>query len=283
MDCLQNRCIPYREFSDLIYRQAATLRIPLEGAIEITARCNLRCKHCYCVSEPQKEELNFTQVCRIIDEVTQAGCLWLTLTGGEPLLRKDFVDIYIYAKKKGLIISLFTNAALVTPEIADCLREYRPFVTEVSIYGATPQTYESVTGDASALERTIRGINLLRDRQLHIKLKTTVTTQNVHELFQIKEYAKALGLNFRYDAVINPKVDGSNAPCALRLPPEKVVELDLIDEARRRGWEEFCQKFWNLTYPDELFICPAGQTSFFIDAYGWLHACVIAREKGYPI
>lgn len=283
MECPKSQLISYREFSNHLYNQAASLRVPLDGAIELTARCNLACAHCYCVPDSKNEELNYSQICRIIDEITQAGCLWLTLTGGEPLMRKDFQEIYLYAKKKGLIINLFTNAALLTPEIADCLKEYKPHVTEITLYGITPQTYQAVTGHADAFKRAIEGINLLRERGIQIRLKTTVTTQNAQELLQIKAYAKALGLSFRFDAQINPKIDSSKTPCKLRLPPEKAVELELTDELQKKSWDEFCQRFWNLVYPEELFVCSAGQNSFFIDAYGRLHPCVIARHNGYAI
>ena len=79
------------------------------GQFELTHRCNLRCQHCYIVRNNKKAELTYKEICRVIDEVRKEGCLWLCLTGGEPLLREDFLDIYSYAYKKGFIITIFTN------------------------------------------------------------------------------------------------------------------------------------------------------------------------------
>src|ERR1035437_1714272 len=98
---------------------------------------DLAAKHC---------ELTYEEHCRILDEVAEAGCLWLLFTGGEIFARKDFLEIYTYAKKQGFLITLFTNGNLITPQIADYLVEWRPFSIEITLYGATRETYEALTG-----------------------------------------------------------------------------------------------------------------------------------------
>ena len=150
--------------------------------------------------------------------MAEAGCLWLLYTGGETFLRPDFLDIYTYAKKKGFLITLFTNGTLITPEIADYLAEWRPFSIEVTIYGRTRETYERVTGVAGSYERCLRGIRLLAEQRLPLKLKTMAFSVNRHELDAMKQFAGALGAEFRFDAMLNPRIDCSQEPAGGAAP-----------------------------------------------------------------
>ena len=117
MECQHKTQVTYGEFSERIYKKLISKRIPFDGSLELTLRCNLRCVHCYCKPDVSKQEMSYVQVTRVLDEIADAGCFWLLLTGGEPLLRDDFAKIYAYAKKKGMMITLFTNATLLTPSI----------------------------------------------------------------------------------------------------------------------------------------------------------------------
>ena len=283
MDCPHIPIIPYHDFSKRIHDKTVSARIPLGGGIEPTLRCNLKCSHCYVAYDSKKKEMTYEEICYILDEITEAGCLWLLITGGEPLVRNDFLDIYTYAKKKGLIITLFTNGTLVTPEVADQLKEWLPFSVEITLYGATKETYERVTGIPGSFERCMKGIHLLLERKIPLKLKTMVMTLNQHELWDIKKYVEDLGVEFRFDPVLNPGLDGSKEPCKLRIPPEEVVELDLADEKRIKGWKEFCKKFWGLANSDKLYTCGGGQTSFHIDPYGELSLCIMSRMPSYNL
>jgi len=169
--------LSYGEFSLALHQKVADQRVPIAGAIEVTRRCPLRCVHCYNNlplgdQEAARNELTYEEHCRIVDEISDAGCLWLLYTGGEIFLRRDFLDIYTYAKKKGLIVSLFTNGVLLTPEVADRLVEWRPFSIEITLYGRTEETYERITGIPGSFERCMRGIRLLLARGLPLELKT---------------------------------------------------------------------------------------------------------------
>ena len=130
MDCDGGTELAYRDFSKRLRERVAGKRIPLSGSLELTFRCNLRCVHCYLDGQhtpsPEQHELTTSEITDIIDQIVAEGCLWLLLTGGEPLVRPDWKEIYLYAKRKGLIITLFTNGTLLTPEDADFLAEWRP-------------------------------------------------------------------------------------------------------------------------------------------------------------
>jgi radical SAM protein with 4Fe4S-binding SPASM domain len=288
MMCIHLPQLSYGEFSKLIHQKAISERVPISGSIEVTARCNLSCAHCYinipvADKDARRMELNYQEWCSIIDQMMGEGCLWLLLTGGEPFVRHDFLDIYTYAKRNGLLITIFTNGTLITPYIADYLAEWKPFSVEISVYGYTKETYESVTGIPGSYERCIQGIHHLLDRKIPLKLKTMVMTINHHEIRDIKNWAEGLGVDFRYDPVLNPRLDGSKKPCEFRLPPDKAVEFDMLDEKRFKAWKEFIEKFFGAPDTDSLYHCGAGVLSFHIDPYGHMSPCMMSRYIGYDL
>lgn len=286
MDHCQLREISRTEFGERIFDKSEMF--PYAGMMEVTFRCNLNCAHCYVNltdsnDKAIEEELTSQEICHIIDEIVEAGCLWLTLTGGEPLLRKDFLDIYRYAKEKGLLINIFTNATLITPKIADYLKAWKPFVVDVTLYGVSRETYERVTGVPGSFKRCLRGIDLLLERNIAVSLKTVAMTLNHHELREIKEYAEKVGVDFRFDALINLRLDGGKKPAELRLSPEEVVAIDLADEERSEAWKEFWQTFDCPPASDNLYTCGAGLSSFHVDPYGRMYLCGMARNSGYDL
>jgi radical SAM protein with 4Fe4S-binding SPASM domain len=283
MECPHIPEITYARFSEQLHNKIIAERIPIDGSFELTFRCNLKCAHCYAVYDPKKKDMTYKEICHILDEITDAGCLWLLITGGEPFVRNDFLDIYTYAKKKGLIITLFTNGTLVTSEIADYLKEWPPFVVEISLYGISEETYERVTGVPGSFERCIKGISLLLEKKIPLKLKTMVMTLNQNEVWDIKKYAEDLGVEFRFDPILNPRLDGSKEPCKLRISPEEVVKFDLADAKRLKELREFCEKFWGSAKSDKLYVCGAGLNSFHINPYGELSICIMSRVPGYNL
>ena len=121
----------YGQFLARTVDAASTKRVPVNGSYELTFRCNLNCVMCYNNlpgndRQAQARELTLPEIKRIFDQLAEAGCLWLQLTGGEALMRPDFKDIYLYAKAKGFLIRLFTNGTMLTPELADFLAAQPP-------------------------------------------------------------------------------------------------------------------------------------------------------------
>jgi len=283
----------YADWSLGVHQRLGGNRVPFSGTLELTQRCNNRCAHCYNNlsindQDARQRELPYAEWCHIIDEIAAAGCLWLLVTGGEIFLRKDFLDIYTYAGQKGLLISLFTNGTLITPEIADHLVRQPPFSIEITLYGRTRQTYERVAGVAGSFERCMHGVRLLMERDLPLKLKTMALTLNKHEIREMKQFAEVeLGLEFKFDPIINPRCDGSQGPLAVRLTPAEVVELDLRDPDRITEWNEFCDKFngqgLSPGQADMLWRCGGGQNSFAIDPYGRLRMCILSFSDAYDL
>lgn len=283
MDCVHIPSIGYGEFSKRLHKKAFDSRLPINGTFDITSRCNLRCAHCYIQGINFGDELTYPEICRILDQIADEGCLWLLITGGEPLVRPDFMDIYQYAKGKGLFITLFTNGTLLTPEIADFLAKLQPFSIEITLYGMSADTYEKVTGVPGAFERCLRGIELLRERKLYLRLKSMVFSTNRHELEDIKRYADSIGVPFRFDCLINGKLDGSLEPAKLRLSPDEIVMLDLAYEKQVKAWHDYIERYGTVPASDYLYTCGAGLNSFHISSTGQLSVCTVSREPGYDL
>jgi len=289
MECPYIPLLKYSDFSKRLHENIQGKRIPLGGSIEVTARCNLRCAHCYINapvndSQARTRELSTQEFYSIFDQITDEGCLWLLLTGGEPFVRQDFLNIYTYAKKRGMLITLFTNGTTITPRIADYLAEWRPSGIEVTLYGMTEETYEKVTGVHGSYEKCMHGIGLLLERQLPLELKSLITTVNKHEVWDMKAYAESLGVDFRFDPILNLRLDGNRRPEEFRISPEEIVAFDLKDEKRLKDWHEFCSKFSGMPQnPEDLYQCGAGQQVFHIDAYGQLSPCMMARKSSFDL
>lgn len=283
----------YSEFSHHLHAQSIGQRLPITGTVEVTRRCPLTCAHCYNNlpmgdRQAREQELTYDEHCRLIDEMVQAGCLWLLYTGGEVFARPDFLDIYTYAKQQGLLITLFTNGTLITPDIADALTHWRPFAIEITLYGYTKATYERLTGRPGTYDRCLRGIHLLLERDLPLKLKTVAVTLNQHEIWDIKRFAQVeLGVEFKFDAMMNPRIDCSQSPLQVRLEPKEVVALDLLDPERVASWRDFATQFAGPVNPperrQELYHCGGGINGFAIDPYGKMSICVLSHGETYDL
>ena len=283
----------YGEFSRSIHEHYSGQRAPLNVSIEVTRRCPLECQHCYnnlaiADHEARSQELSKEEHFRLLDELVDLGCFWLLYTGGEIFARKDFLEIYTYAKRKGFLITLFTNGTLITDRIASYLKEWPPFAIEITLYGRTKETYEALTGIPGSYERCLRGVALLRDRGVPLKLKTVATTINKHEVASMKEFVEQeLLLDFKFDSLINPRIDCSQSPLAVRLSPEEVVALDLywpnVAAEHRQMAEREIRLSSSPVQSDTVYSCGGGVNSFAIDPYGQMSICVLSHQDTYSV
>ncbi|MFP5262059.1 MAG: radical SAM protein [Blastocatellia bacterium] len=283
----------YGDFSAGIHGRLLQERVALEATIEVTRRCPLVCAHCYNNlpmddREARRGELSYEEHCRILDEIADAGCLWLLYSGGEIFARRDFLDIYTYAKTKGLLITLFTNATMITPRIADYLLEWPPFSIEVTLYGRTKQTYERLTGVPGSYEKCLAGIGLLKERGLPVKLKSVAVSINKHEVWDMQRFAEQeLGLEFKFDAMMTPRIDCSQSPLDVRLKAWEVVDFDLQEPRRVREWKRFAERFNGPLHSPgegaEIYHCGGGVNGFAIDPEGKMSICVLSHFDTYDL
>lgn len=283
----------YSAFSARLHETVRTQRLPVNVTVEVTQRCPLDCAHCYnnlpmTDGAARDAELTTAEHLRLLDDLAAAGCLWLLYTGGEVFARRDFLEIYTEAKRKGFIVTLFTNGTMITPRIADTLVEYRPFAVEITLYGRTRETYERLTGVPGSYDRCLRGIALLKERGLPLTVKTVAVSLNRHEIGAMKEFVEGeLGVPFRFDAMMTPRIDCSQSPLEVRLTPEEIVGLDLADAARRSEWDEFSCAFVGPQqapgHEDEVYHCGGGVNSFSVGPTGLMSICVLSHRDTYDL
>jgi radical SAM protein with 4Fe4S-binding SPASM domain len=279
--------LSYQSFTERIVSSTAGRRIPLSGTIELTNRCPLNCSHCY-NNLPmndiaaRKRELSTNEYKDVLDQLAELGALWVCFSGGEIFARRDFFDIYEYAKNKGFLITLFTNGILIDERVADRLAELRPFSIEITLYGRTQETYDELTRIPGSWAKCMRGIELLLERKLPLKLKTVAVSVNKHEIFDMKTFAEELGVDFKFDSAMNPRIDCSSSPLAVRLTPLEAVDLDLRDPARVEAWRALAKTSVMRALPaagetPQLYDCGGGVSSWAIDPYGNLTICVLSH------
>lgn len=267
-------------------------RFPLSGQWELTCRCNLKCIMCYtdCFNVPAmiRQELRLDEICRIMDEIHEAGCLELCLTGGEPLARNDFLEIYGYAKQKGFLVTVFTNGTLLTEKIADYWVQEPPSMIEISFHGLTKESFDRITQGPGSYERCLRGIRLILERNLPLTLKTTGMTINRDEVLAIKEYIARMSngrrdkVQYKFGSDIRPRLDGSEDVYHYQLPAEEIHAIEQGDPEFRA--ERLRQDRRRDTMPRQgQPLCGGGWHKFHIDAYGRLQLCSNNRRQSYDL
>jgi radical SAM protein with 4Fe4S-binding SPASM domain len=288
---MTTNAISYGEFSSALHQKFTDKRTPIDATLEVTRRCPLECQHCYnnlAMGDlaARNRELTKEEYFVLLQDLADMGVIWLLFTGGEIFARKDFLEIYTFAKQKGFLITLFTNGILINEKIADYLSEFPPFKIEITLYGRTKDTYEALTQMPGSYDRCMRGIRLLLDRGLPLKLKTVGTTINRHEVAAMKEFAEQeLGVEFKFDSLMSPRIDCSQSPLAVRLSPEDVVALDMY-------WPKVAAEHRKVlageigrptVHVSTVYSCGGGVKSFAIDPYGHMSICVLSHQDTYDI
>jgi MoaA/NifB/PqqE/SkfB family radical SAM enzyme len=227
---------------DLLGR-AAIRRQPANAHFELTSRCNLSCSMCYirlgADDSTLKKELPASAWLSLAREAVENGMVFLLLTGGEIFLRPDFFQIYEPLTRMGLILTLFTNGTLITPEIAKRLAHSSPSRMEITLYGATEETYDAVTGIPGSYARCCNGIELLLENRIPLGLKTTLTRQNVGELQAMRRMAHNWGVPLSAGWLLSRRRDGypSNVENC-RLSAQDCVTLESTDQVSFKEWTE---------------------------------------------
>jgi len=281
----------YSEFSLALHEKFTNQRVPIDATLEITRRCPLECQHCYNNLSmgdlaARNRELTKEEYFKLLADLADMDVILLLFTGGEIFARKDFLEIYAFAKQRGFLITLFTNGTLISEQIADYLREFPPLSIEITLYGRTKQTYEALTQRPGSYDRCMRGIQLLLDRGLPLKLKTVGTKTNRHEVASMKQFAEQeLGVEFKFDSLMSPRIDCSQSPLKVRLSPEDVVALDMYWPKVADGHRKVLQaEIGTPAVPvNTVYSCGGGLKSFAIDPYGHMSICVISHQYTYDI
>jgi len=258
---------------------------------ELTERCNNDCRHCYInlpANDPiASEELTTEEWYRIIDEAADLGCLSITLTGGEPLLRPDFKDIYLHIRRTGILVELATNATLLTPELAELLANIPPRApVQITLYGATASTYERITRLKGSYAAAVQGVRLLKTRSVPFILRGVLLADNLGEKDVFQRWAQELaGTSDYIDTTMMLDLRGRRDSLkkdrqisGLRLNPETATALksenrEFYFESMRRFVEQFMGPPGG-----KIFACGAGCSQGAVDAYGRCQPCLLLRH-----
>ena len=258
--------------------------------MELTERCNNNCVHCY-INKPAddtralEDELTRDEIRRILQEAAGLGCLTVRLTGGEPLLREDFEEIYLTARRAGLRVIIFTNATLLTPRLVDLLAAVPPLMkVEVTLYGMRKETYEGVSRRKGSFEAARRGVQLLLEKNIPFIVKGAVLPQNKGDIEAFEAWAKDLpgmasppSFSMFFDLHIY-KTGKNSSIRKLRLSPDEGARM-LSKNKNRYETEtlDFCRRF-SKPEGDWVFTCGAGTDSGLVDAYGRFYPCMMLRH-----
>jgi len=249
--------------------------LPMTALWELTYACNHKCSFCYNCPERGRRELGKEQIIEGLRKIADLGCVFLVLSGGEPLTRPDFFDIAWAGKRLGFALRIYTNGYLVDEIVARKLRDLMPFEIEISFHGARPETFDRLTGVPGSFERVLQGIRNLRKHDLKVNMKCPITRWNQWELREIKALAESLGCHAEFDPVITPRDDGDTSPLALQAD------------------REFLDKLWSPEYVDitheEVPVprndtlvqanCGTGRSTVALDPYGNIYPCVQWRRS----
>lgn len=265
-------------------RQSA---VPLGFTIDVTARCNNNCRHCFINlpagdSQAKENELSLTEILGIASQAVEMGAVWCLLTGGEPLLRADFQDIYLGLKRKGLLVSVFTNATLIRQQHVELFKHYPPRNLEVTVYGIAEATYEAVTRLPGSFKAFRRGLDLLLENSLPVWLKAMALRSNRHELTQIAEFCRRHTKGcYRFDPLLHLRYDRNalrnDEIEAERLLPDEIAALEKSDPERFPALQKHCHELilaeGGCIRDDLLFHCGAGVGGFAVSYDGLFRLC----------
>ena len=258
--------------------------------LEITARCNNNCRHCYINlplddAQAKQKELTFPELKKIIDEAISLGAIWCLLTGGEPLVRDDFFDIYIYLKKKGILPLVFTNAAFINQQHIKLFKKYPPHFVDVTVYGVTEDTYEKVTRARGSFANFKRGLELLVSNKIPLRLKTITLRSNLNEFAEIRKFCRRLPFQrpFRFDPFLILRYDMDHSRNkeirSEKLTAEDIIRLERSDRERSTVLTKKCDVLIN-SLPghvncNHLFTCSIGSSQCTVSYDGFFRPCSV--------
>ena len=220
---------------------AMPARDPINATLELTLRCNLKCKMCMFRHSDRENarlaagELTASQWADMAQQLFDAGTLNILITGGEPMLRQDFCQIYSSIYRLGFLVTLYTNATLVTQEILHTLQKYPPHRIGITFYGASNQTYQSLCGCEDGFDRALAGARMLATLPSALEFRTTLVQDNYRDMDAITQLVeKEFGCPVTHANTVFQSVRGGCMPVAdCRLIPEQTVNMTLTRVAQR--------------------------------------------------
>lgn len=291
---------PY--LSQYFHSQGRRLGMPVSGNFELTARCNFNCPMCYVHLNNEQVaarggELTADQWLRIAEDAKNKGMIFALLTGGEPLVRKDFFEIYDGMREMGLMISINSNGSMLQGKILERFLETPPFRFNISLYGGSNETYRNMCG-LPVYDQVKENIRALRQAGVDVSLNLSITPYNREDLEQIYADAVELDVNVKGSSYMYPpiRVNGEEYGVGNRLSAEESAVYSVEWDRLRFTPEQFELRAKNIAQlvneeqdgcpveDGEGVRCRAGATSFWITWDGKMTPCgMMTQPVVYPL
>jgi AdoMet-dependent heme synthase len=253
--------------------KALKLGTPLGVQLDLTYRCNERCIHCYLDHEDQGE-MTTAEIKDLLDQLAEAGVFFLTLSGGEILMRKDFFEILEHARAKSFCVKLKTNAVLIREREAERIRALGVESVQISIYSHRPEVHDAITKMPASLQRSLAAIRFLRKKGLRVIIANVLMRQNAQDYPGVQALAAELGVEVTIDPTITPKMDGDRSLLHLNIDQAALSRV-FRDQGVVGSVEESCAPPAGID--DETLDslpCSAGHTACYVSPYGDVYPCV---------
>ena len=253
--------------------KALKLGIPLSVQLDLTYRCNERCVHCY-LDHDDHGEMTAGEIKTLLDQMAAAGVFYLTISGGEIFLRRDFFEILEHAHARTFCIRLKTNGILIRDADAARLRDLGVESVQISIYSHRPEIHDAITEVPGSLRRSIEAVRLLRKHDIRVDMANVLMIHNARDYDGVKALAAELGAQFLLDPTITPMMDGDRSVLRLNVDEEALRKV-FHSEALAGNVEEFCAPPPGPGEDDlDGLPCSAGHTACYVSPYGDVYPCV---------
>jgi radical SAM protein with 4Fe4S-binding SPASM domain len=254
-------------------QKAFNLGVPLAIHMDVTYRCNERCVHCY-LDHDDHGEMTTAEIKDVLDQLAEAGVFFITFSGGEVFLRRDFFEILEYARRLMFNVKIKTNAVMIHEEEARRIRELNVDTIQISVYSHRAEVHDAITKLPHSFERTVKAIRYLKEQGLRVTIANVLMTANASDYAGVQELAAELGVLYTLDPTITPMMDGDTSVLSLRIPGEDLPDL-FHNSALVSNQEEFCAPPKPPSDEDlEGYSCSAGHSFCYISPYGDVFPCV---------
>lgn len=292
----------HADVTTYLHRKASMRGIPLMGGFELSPVCNFQCKMCFVRKTPAQIKRDgqcvkdWQQWLALAKQCKDAGTLFLLLTGGEPFIYPHFKELYLALHKMGFILYINTNGTMITQETVDWLKEAAPGRVNITLYGASPDTYARVCRDASGFARAANAIDMLKAAGIAVLINVSMIPENHQDLADIIAFGKERDIEVRIASYMFPPVRRECDTDDSRFSPEEAASFYLnkfkLTESEE-GFRKFCDFVLNDPQEEESagwgqdeehMLCRAGRSTFWVSWDGQMSACgMMPLPAQYPI
>jgi radical SAM protein with 4Fe4S-binding SPASM domain len=253
--------------------KAMQMGIPISVHVDVTYRCNERCEHCY-LDHDDKGEMSTQEIKNLLDQLADIGVFFLTFSGGEVFMRRDFLELVEYARNLQFNVKVKTNGVMIRDREARRLRELGVEEMQISIYSHRPEVHDAITKVPGSLKRSLDAVRFLKSRGLKVVVSNVLMRVNHHDQQATHDMIKNLGVTYALDPTVTPMLDGNTNVLDLRVDADALREV-FNDPSLVGNVEEFCAPPAPVDGDIlEGYSCSAGHTACYVSPYGDVYPCV---------